>query len=47
MKRKITEIKPKERQVMQIKTVAHRQPTDAQPVPKQWPPCQPSPQFYC
>lgn len=44
MKRKITErIKNQDRQVMQMKTIAHHQPADAQSVPKQPPPDQPSP----
>uniref|UniRef100_A0A8C3KQP2 Ciliary microtubule inner protein 2A-C-like domain-containing protein n=1 Tax=Calidris pygmaea TaxID=425635 RepID=A0A8C3KQP2_9CHAR len=41
--------KTQERQVMPMKTIAHHQPTDAQPVPEHCPPCphQPPPQFYC
>jgi len=39
MKRKIIERnKPPEMQAVQMKTTAHHQPTDAQPVPEQQPP---------
>lgn len=31
-----------ERQIMEMKTLGHRQLTDAQLVPEQWPPRQPS-----
>lgn len=41
MKRKDREIKSKK--VMQMKTIAHHQLADTQPVPEQWPPHQPSP----
>jgi len=37
--------KTQERQVMQMRTVVHHQPTDAQSVPEQRPRRQPSPQF--
>jgi len=38
MKRKITGERIQGRQVMQMKTIAHHQPTDAQPVTEQQPP---------
>jgi len=45
MRRQITkrDIKTQERQVMQMKTIAHHQPTDAQPFPEQRPLHQPPP----